>query len=292
MVNLFYLLIVCSMKFKFTFLLFSYAVSLAFGQFEIDHFNLMKNNVKKLSFSKNDFFEYNYGKGVIIERDRESVFGCEIVRKYHFSEINRLDSVEYSSSYPDTVYSSTEYYNYAADGKLLKVQIGSDLKNEIVRIDSFAYDVKGRNKIKYFISNRHESIFGTNRIDSLRIITKTFYEYDDSGQLIKQKSNEYFSKDSVLYFYNDKKQLEYKIEHNSKQRSGCLIKDIENINRITYFYNKHGLVRKVKYEAFDKYPNGRIKRINKYSIRRRYKYYDPKTTKGITPPANSPPDSH
>jgi len=246
-----------------------------FGQFEIDRFSLLENNVKVLKLSKNVFYKYKFEENLIVEEDYTMPsFEGKLVRNYYYSEFGKPDSIEILEIYPDTTFRSLEQYTYYDNGNLKRVQIGNNLKESIISIDSFKYDSLNRIDTVFHFSNKVETIFGTKRIDELRLYSSTKYSYNDKSQKIKEMSLSYAKPDSTLFSYDIRGLLLTKIEFFGKRVTGCTVREDKLVNTTKYTYNQYGLVKKVKNYSLNQYPNGKESSRRNFTIRRRYRFHD------------------
>jgi hypothetical protein len=246
-----------------------------FGQFEIDRFSLLENNVKVLKLSKHEFYKYSFEDNLIIEEDYTMPsFEGKLVRNYYYSEFDKPDSIEILEIYTDTTFRSLEQYTYYENGNLKKVQFGNNLKESIISIDSFQYDALDRIDTVFHFSNKVETIFGTKRIDELKLYSSTKYFYNDKSQKIKEFSLSYSNQDSTLFSYDAQGKLMRKIEFIGRRVVGCKVNEDKFTNITEYTYNPNGLVKKAKSYSLFQYPNGKVKRRNRFTLRRKYEFHD------------------
>lgn len=242
---------------------------ISFTQNEKYIFSYLKNRVKTVKLSKREKINYEYKEGLIIEKENNH----QVERHYYYKQIGLLDSIIYFETWDDTTYSFRKIYEYNDNKKLVRIGTDQDINKEIIKIDSFIYNDDNSIDTVLFFSNKTETIFGTERTDSIRLCAFTKFEYDEHQQLIKEKSNQAFTAKEVAYFYDEEGNISKIIQYFGQTRSRCFAKEDESYSVTFFTYNDYGLPLKEIIKLYLRQANGKIKRNGKIKFRKKYYFY-------------------
>jgi hypothetical protein len=248
-------------------LLFS---TIAWSQDGNSVFDYLINDVKVVNYDNLVSYNYEYKNGEI---KRKSI-GIDEFAIIYYTELNRTDSIEIITKTKDSIFQTRIYHNYDSLGKLIEIRRGENLLQNIIYIDSFKYSSRGLIERKLVYSNRRESLFRTERIDSLILFTEIQYKYDSFDRVIERSSgNQPYDGHKTSYFYDEDNRLVKKIEDLGFAKQGCLVGADRSTSTTTINYNKFGLVEKERTIYYLLKPNGKKKKKYKFKTRWHYEYY-------------------